>query len=83
MDVDVLDTQTVEQIAAVGTVVVEQHVPDHVSEVEDRAVDVEDDQEPIVGVALPKPGVVVGKATHPVPGTGRLAHRNFDGTDSG
>ena len=74
--VDVVDAQTVEQIAAVDAVVVEQHVADHVPEVEDRAVDVEDDQEPIVRVALPKPGVVVGKATHPVASTGRLAHRS-------
>ena len=76
MHVDVLDAQTVEQIGAMDAVVVQQHVPDHVAEIEDRAVDVEDDQEPIVGLTLPKPGVVVGKATHPVAGTGRLAHRN-------
>ena len=64
--IDVLHAQAVEEVGAVLPVVVEEHMSDHVTQIEDRAVDVEHDEQPVVGRAPADPGVVLGEATHPV-----------------
>src|SRR5262249_17557291 len=43
-----------------------EHVTDHLPQVEDRAVDVEHDQEPFVGLTPAEAGVVLRQAAHPV-----------------
>ena len=66
VDGDVVGGEALEPVRAVGPVERQQHVPDHVPHIQDRAVDVEDDQQLIIGI-LPADAVVVGgEAPHPV-----------------
>jgi hypothetical protein len=66
VDGDVVGGETVEPVGAVGPVERQQHVTDHVPHVQDRAVDVEDDQQLILGILAAEAAVVGGEPPHPV-----------------
>jgi hypothetical protein len=66
VDGDVVGGETVEPVGTVGPVERQQHVTDHVPHVQDRAVDVEDDQQLILGISAAEAAVVRGEPPHPV-----------------
>jgi hypothetical protein len=65
VDGDVIGGETVEPVGAVGPVEQQQHLTDHVPHVQDRAVDVEDDQQLILGILAAEASVVGGEPPHP------------------
>jgi hypothetical protein len=66
VDGNVVGGEVVEPVGAVGPVERRQHVTDHVPHVQDRAVDVEDDQQLIRGIRVAEAAVVRGEPPHPV-----------------
>jgi hypothetical protein len=66
VDGDMVGAQTVEPVGTVGPVERQQHLTDHVPHVQDRAVDVEDDQQLILGILAAEAAVVGGEPLHPV-----------------
>ena len=63
---DVLRAQADEVAGAVGAVVIDQHAADHVAHVQDGPIDVEDDHQRVVRMALPHGRVLLGEGSHPI-----------------
>ena len=66
MNRDVLNPQPDEVAGLMDTVIVDQDMPDHVPHVEDRPVDIEDDHQLIVRMALPDGSELIRERPHPV-----------------